>query len=731
MKNQFLMYLCIALLMGGVCLIQLNASAKATVINVKFQDGKEFLHGVLQKTQLEPPLRDDILHIRFSPDGKYVLAQDDAGINVITREPFALLFRIDATNVSHAQFSQDSQYLSFYDNKLRIQVWSVGQQNLKAEHDVAVTVCQQIELSPDGKTLACFASDGDLILFDVATNAELFRQKGFYKYPYEGMLVLDSSVFRNDSLDRRINMEFSPDGRYFAAGLRQLRQRVTMDLNRTTADATKTGYPNVYEADPNNVREGQPSVDVYRPDRNAESSKAVAVDLATRKQVSLGGSLKDMLAGNFIFLGPDRIVGTPKNGNSEIVMFPSGQTIAPINIDKVQMDAPARGDYLLMRPAGKYPVGVFDLKSGTLLMANKKPAIDLFDDVYVCERGDGDLGLYEVRTNALLATVQLPRGAFDNLQATALSPDFRWLAVSGSSRAAVWDLSKGERVFYLRSFDGAYYAADGTFYVDFPKQESVERTIGILQTEQRQVLPGQSIEDLEGARSEQYGQFFTINRRPDLRDNAARNASLEVRDVRTMKQLWIKTFAKQRPTLWVDATNETMVLGWGVTEEMAKAEIKRDNRLSKQLRAIKEKGLVYLYQILNASTGQQRGSILFDTEQGSLYVGYVIATNDSVVAVTSEGRICVYSLPSGEKRTEIAGTYATVARNANLLCVKSKKSQLTIYDLATLKERDQFTFSSPVAVARFSDDGKRLFVLTQSQTAYVLDLSSAGTSQKS
>ena len=91
MKNQFLMYLCIALLMGGVCLFQLNASAKATVINITFQDGKESLHGVLQKTQLDPPLRDDIKRLRFSPDGKYILAQDDAGINVLTHSPFAAL----------------------------------------------------------------------------------------------------------------------------------------------------------------------------------------------------------------------------------------------------------------------------------------------------------------------------------------------------------------------------------------------------------------------------------------------------------------------------------------------------------------------------------------------------------------------------------------------------------------------------------------------------------------
>lgn len=754
MKKRFLLYFCLSLLVGGVCLIQSKASASDAFINDETQEGKESLHGVLQKTQLEPPLRDDISHIRFSPDGKYVLAQDDTGINVLTRQPFALLFRIEATNVSRAQFTPDSQSIAFYNRDLRVRLWNVGEQKLTSEHVVAVgTRCQQIELSPDAKTLACFADEGDVILFDVATNAELFRQKEFYKDPYEGMFVSDvASFLRNYDLDRRINMEFSTDGRYFAAGGKVVTTRELMDVSGTVHDVKSGGFPNEYNADPNNINNTSPKYDAKDPSGNSSTVlKATAFDLTARKKVQIAKSLTSLLSGSFTFISPDRVIGTDTAGKSELVAFPDGTLIRPLTIEMTHVEPPGRGDYVLVRPMGKYPVGIVDLKSGSVLMANKKSAIDLFDSIYVSERADGELGLYEVGKNELRAKVQLPRGALDNLQAVALSPDFKWLAVSGNSRGAVWDLSKGERVFHLRSFDGAYYADDGVFYVDFPKHESVERMIGMLQTERREVLQGQSIENLEAARLEQYGQFFTVMRRLNADTKLKRSvtikvpissvgreqvqvnksASLEVLDVRTMKQLWLKSFAKQTPRLWVDPPNETMVLKWNVTDEIAKAEIKSDSRLSKQLRSMKEKDFNYLFQILNASTGQQRGSILFNTEQFSLFVGYVVATNDSVIAVTSQGRILVYSLPSGEKRTEIAGTYATVARDANLLCVKNKKSQLTIYDLATLKERDQFTFSSPVAMTRFSGDGKRLFVLTQNQTAYVLDVSSSGTSQKS
>ena len=67
---------------------------------------KEALHAVASKTALQPPLRGDVTHLRFSPDGKYVLAQDDAGINVLTREPFKPVFRIDAPEAEEANSRQ-------------------------------------------------------------------------------------------------------------------------------------------------------------------------------------------------------------------------------------------------------------------------------------------------------------------------------------------------------------------------------------------------------------------------------------------------------------------------------------------------------------------------------------------------------------------------------------------------------------------------------------------------
>ena len=45
--------------------------------------------------------------LRFSPNGRYVLAQDDLQVTILAVEPFAILFRIPAEDATEAQFTPD------------------------------------------------------------------------------------------------------------------------------------------------------------------------------------------------------------------------------------------------------------------------------------------------------------------------------------------------------------------------------------------------------------------------------------------------------------------------------------------------------------------------------------------------------------------------------------------------------------------------------------------------
>jgi len=134
-------------------------SWKTSVINYVGLGRKESLHGLISKTSLEPALRSVTGHIQFSPDGKYVLAQDDSGINVLTRDPFAVQFRIDAEGANPAQFTSDSKRVVFQTEGVRVQIWDISEQRLINAKDVLVRApCLQTSLSPDGKQLACLNS---------------------------------------------------------------------------------------------------------------------------------------------------------------------------------------------------------------------------------------------------------------------------------------------------------------------------------------------------------------------------------------------------------------------------------------------------------------------------------------------------------------------------------------------------------------------------------------------
>jgi hypothetical protein len=167
-----------------------------------------------------------------------------------------------------------------------------------------------------------------------------------------------------------------------------------------------------------------------------------------------------------------------------------------------------------------------------------------------------------------------------------------------------------------------------------------------------------------------------------------------------------------------------MVLSWGLSAEAAKAEIKNDPRLAQQLAAMKEKEGDYFLKVLDARTGEDRARLLIETGKGSFRITDAFATGDWVVISDNANRVLVYSLATGEAKLRVFGGRAAASAASNLMCVENEPGQLTVYDLVSMERRDEFTFSSPVAMHSFSPDGKRLFVLTKSQMVYSLEVSS-------
>jgi len=667
---------------------------QTAVINYTGAGRREALHAVLKKSTLEPPLRSDITHLRFSPNGKFLLAQDDAGINVLSVQPFASLFRIDAPEAKHAHFTPDSQEIVFSNADLRVQAWDVREQKIKNAYEVfARKGCLQSVLSPSGRVMACLDPELSLNLYDVATGTQIFQKKEFYlPNPIEMILVRLASLFNEEGQDIEevdwINMAFSPDEHYFAAGARSTGVGVTED-----------------------------SIRFFREDN------AIAIDLTTRQPVSLRGPLKKLIAGGFVFLGPDRLIGIDRHDakKSGIVSFPGGEVIEQTLLGGRTLAAATHGNYVVARPIQNFPAGVVDLNSKKIIIASKVSPLDVYDQLFVAERTNGEIGLYATETREVRAVLTLPKSPLGRLRSSALSDDLNWLAVSQRSRGAIWNIAKGERAYLVRGFRGGYFADDNAFYADFPRFEQDERGIGRLDLTRRDVTRGA---DLTDSHATQHGRFF-VALKPAKNDGGFdKNVNLELRDVKNYSVVWSRNFPKEAPRVWMSSHQPLMVLTWPVATAAAQAEIKSDPALAKQLAALKEKEGDYFVQVLDSQTGKLAGRLLIETGKGSFRITQAFATADSVVVSDNQNRTLVYSLSTGEQRGKIFGTGASVAPASKLLCLENEPGRLSVYSFTSLEKLDEFTFSSPVSLTRFSGDGTMLFVLTADQTVYHLDVSS-------
>ncbi|HEX7335126.1 MAG TPA: M48 family metalloprotease [Pyrinomonadaceae bacterium] len=678
---------------------------QAKVVAFSGAGRKESLHGVISKQQLSPPLLSDILSLRFSPDGAYLLAEDEAGINVLSREPFAVLFRINTDfDTYYANFSPDSKEIVYYSDNLRVERWSIAEARQIDVKEIVVTKgCLQTRLSPDGKLLACLDTDFTLNLLNVGTGESVWRKKEFYAPDYWQYVRIYSALQLrgDDNTDLNLgllHMRFSPDGRYLVAGY----------------------HGALYFG------------------RTIRGDVAEVLDTTTMTKVSIPDSIKRFIAGGFTFMGNDRIAAINRENfkKSGILKFPSGEVLTEMELWRPNMTAATRGDYLLIRPIKDYALGVMDLKSKTISKVNERAALDIYEPFFVAEMRNGQVGLYRLDKNEAVATAVVPSNSLGRLRVAEVSPDLKWLALSGRSRGGVWNLSKGEAALTLRNFQGGYVSDDGYFYGDFPKTEEVDRNIAKFNLNNGDAASGPKI---EGNTSTQFGQYlFTIkpvkgNENPpkDAKEETTfdpkqyrRNVIVEMFDSRTMKSLWSQTFPKEAPRVWLTPVNQTMALVWDVSAEAAKAEISSDPRLTQRLAQMKEKQGDYFLKIIDAENGKEIGKLLIETGKGSFRASSIFAVGDSVLLTDNQNRVLVYSLKTGELKGRVFGGYAAVSQVTKLLCVENERGKLAVYDLESMEKRDELSFPTRISMLRFSHDGRRLFVLSREQTVYVLDVSS-------
>ncbi len=249
---------------------------------------KEQIAGVLRKSVLHPPLRGSLEYLQFSPDGRYLLAQDESSVFVLSRDPLTTLFSFEGANAKWAQFSADSRSVVLADAELRVQKWDIAARERAFIQAVSVPGgCIESAVSATGETLACLKrskSDLEIDLLDVKSGDTLFRRTMNWPVRVFSFAHADQSDVYNIRLAGHFRLQFSPDGRYFLLG---------------TADS------------------------------------AFGYDVQHKSEMSLPGRVKQIINSNFTFMpnGSLAILNRQKPDRSVMVAFPSGDQVAEFPMD--------------------------------------------------------------------------------------------------------------------------------------------------------------------------------------------------------------------------------------------------------------------------------------------------------------------------------------------------------------------------------------------------------------
>ncbi len=678
-RDPGLLALCAAILCVALCDFALHAANPRT-------DAAPTLPGLVASGSLAPPLVSDITRLKFSPDGNYILAQDDSGISVLSRQPFALRFHIDAPLAGPAQFTPDSATVIFSTSgpHLRVERWDVaGGTRTSSREVVLLGGCIQSLLSPDGKTLACFServddkgpqhlSALDLTLIDVATGDAVITKKSFLAADRENAPFLSAAqtaaTTGASALTTVIPAAFSPDSQYFLAAFQK---------------------------------------------------QALAVDLAARMPIPLRGSLEWMLAGGFAFISPNRVIVANLHSpdKSEVFDFPSGAVTDVLTLGDQQMDPATRGPYVFLRPIKIAAVGVFDWKMHAMVAALREPAaVDIWDPYAVTQAPDGQIALYDFPAMKTEAKLELPPGPLARMQSAAVSPDLSWLAVSAGERSAVWNLHAMARRYFMRGFTGAYFDGDDALYADLPAVGQVHRSVVRADLSTEKVTTAEDFGE-QPPEIAQYGGYL-LAKIPSADD--PQQFSLEVRDARDGHTLWTAPFPKATPgNIEISPAGDRVVFRWLAEQKPAMDEIRKDKALRTRYDHIRQHMSCFLLQVLDANTGKPQGNVLVDAH-GWTHPPHGFASGDWLFVADDSGTQ-IYSISTGDLKATLASPALSASSAAGLLASESQDHALQFYSLPAAELRARLEFPSAVLFAWFSGDAQRFFVLTSDQRFYIFD----------
>jgi len=616
--------------------------------------------------KLAPVIHPSPWNLRFSPDGRYLISQDEGGVNVADRSTSMMLYRIEAPEADTVRFADENKELVLLYPSLRAERWSMATGKRIGVTEIVVPEgCAQHELGTDGRTMLCLtlkANDGgvdlSLKLIDIVSGQAYFQNPKFRSLSVNTEPWAVQSAYR-DLLGgyQLMNTAWSPDGHYVIGRL---------------------------------------------------AGESFSYDLSKREPLKLPGIFKGHYQPRFSFISNNElsIIGDyDTDGYAPFTTYslPDGRKLDEMKIGNQQLETATEPETLKVSPLKDYYKGIINAKTHQLLATTHYASIDLWKQNVLSELPTGGMMVQDQATGKRERIEPLDEPLPD-LHAAIISADGAYLALSLKNRAALWDLTSGKQITILRPFESGWFNEQNQLIAILPKFVD-KPAIELAFTVDPLSNLGVTAKDLGTFNADDAWQSHMVElqlKPAEKSKDYGHNVTLEARSLVGHTALWSTHFAHERPAIW-NSEDSRIVFAWDLAGTAAKEILKLNPALEAEAQKLKDQKKGLLLETVDGESGKVYQKMVLpeaDLSHGWRDDRWARASGEFLLVHGEHENTVIYRLGDGSKVGEFFGTVISTNAAFDVAVALNRENELLLVNESTGKEVRRLHFSSPVRLAR-------------------------------
>lgn len=424
------------------------------------------------------------------------------------------------------------------------------------------------------------------------------------------------------------------------------------------------------------------------------------------------------------FAGPDKVFVIDRGTNkglhtARMLSFPDGRLISESQVGDQIPGSVTKGELLSLSPLKNYATGLYDPVAKKLVFGWEYPAIDVWNKRIAAEDAKGGLFLGALDSK-VAEQLPLPLGPLPSPQAADFSPDGRYLAVSVRGRSAVWDLATGAQVRLMRPLRDVWINDNDRLFGQLPKYEDRDPAAFELDLKTQGAKNLGKIDVGDRLYRNLQITFTPIGKGKET----DRHVTLVVKNIETQAVAWTRDYPGDRPVCW-PADDDRLVLGWDLSSDTAKSELKDNPRLQKLAASFKDHKKSLLIETVTPETGAPLEQVALpevDLSHGWDDERLAQISGEFVLVRGEHNNTVIYRLDTGAKVSEFFGSPVATDAETGLIAATNREDEILLVNEKTGAEIERFTMGSPLRLARIITSQKQLLVLTADQVVHRIPL---------